>query len=327
MSAETQLAQYNISVEEARQFLINNISDPAGIVQVADTYKITNEMLAEIYGGVTANQVVEFFNSNGINSTSLDSFQQQSLPTNNVLPLTEFGNVSGNLDTAASEGWYNVYLNANQTYKFTMESNSDMNSSYLKLLNSEGFLEASAIQDSGSNDVEISIIPTESGEYFLSADLFGGDSMGEYSVMLRNTTVNDDYPDNEAPAAIQLDTPVFGEFEVQDDEDKFMIELEADQSYTFSIVSNTLNTTLLTISDADGVMLEDSVEETNVDANESFMYTPSVSGTYYLTATQFSDKTVGNYSINVVANEMPEDDSETDVIGVQEPTTEQDMMA
>ena len=71
MSAATHLAQYNISVEQARAYIVANLENLTAIYTQSISYNITADMLAEIYGGVSANDVVDFFNLNGLDGNAL----------------------------------------------------------------------------------------------------------------------------------------------------------------------------------------------------------------------------------------------------------------
>lgn len=73
MSAESHLAQYGVTVEQARTFLVDNVQNGnlQNILDVCSEFGVTNPMLAEIYGGVSASDVVNYFASNGYDSTSL----------------------------------------------------------------------------------------------------------------------------------------------------------------------------------------------------------------------------------------------------------------
>lgn len=73
MTAKEHLAIYSVSVSEARDFIIANISNPSYILQTAGLFNITNQMLAEIYGGVSAQEVITYFESASIDSTVLDN--------------------------------------------------------------------------------------------------------------------------------------------------------------------------------------------------------------------------------------------------------------
>lgn len=78
MAAEAHLAQFNVTVDQARSFIIAHLNNLPHIVNVCQRYGITNEMLAEIYGGgITADTVVSFFRNNDIDSTVLDSASEE----------------------------------------------------------------------------------------------------------------------------------------------------------------------------------------------------------------------------------------------------------
>ncbi|MCO4757848.1 MAG: hypothetical protein KC477_07485 [Oceanospirillaceae bacterium] len=72
MSTESHLAQLGVTIEQARNFIIANVQNPSVIFNVAKQHGITNQMLAEIYGGVTAETVQAFFDTKGIDSSELD---------------------------------------------------------------------------------------------------------------------------------------------------------------------------------------------------------------------------------------------------------------
>lgn len=73
MSAATHLAQYGVTVDQAREFILANLGNLQHIIDVCGEFGVTNQMLAEIYGGVTATDVINFFQANGFNSTHLDT--------------------------------------------------------------------------------------------------------------------------------------------------------------------------------------------------------------------------------------------------------------
>ena len=67
MSAEQHLAQYGVTVEQARQFIHGNLQNPETIYQVAAQYGVTFDMLAEIYGENANGEIVKsFFNGLGM---------------------------------------------------------------------------------------------------------------------------------------------------------------------------------------------------------------------------------------------------------------------
>jgi hypothetical protein len=94
-SAAAHLAQYGVSVVQARSFIVANLQSPQTIYSVAREFGVTNQMLAEIYGGVTAADVRGFFSSLGFDAAALDPAPSASAP---VLPA-EYSSISTQLLT------------------------------------------------------------------------------------------------------------------------------------------------------------------------------------------------------------------------------------
>lgn len=73
MSAETYLAQFGVTVAQAREFIISNVNNPATIFSVADQFGVSTDMLAEIVGGgFTGDDVSAWFAARGFDATQLD---------------------------------------------------------------------------------------------------------------------------------------------------------------------------------------------------------------------------------------------------------------
>lgn len=73
MSAETYLAQFGVTVAQAREFILSNVNSPGTIFSVADQFGVTTDMLAEIVGGgFTGDDVTAWFAARGFNASQLD---------------------------------------------------------------------------------------------------------------------------------------------------------------------------------------------------------------------------------------------------------------
>lgn len=73
MSAQTHLAQYGVTLDQARAFIYDNIGSPGIIFSTCQAYGVTNDMLAEIVGGgVTVADVQGFWASQGFNASLLN---------------------------------------------------------------------------------------------------------------------------------------------------------------------------------------------------------------------------------------------------------------
>lgn len=74
MSASTILGKYNITLFEAKDWIMKNVGSPQNIFNVARDFGLSNSDLAEIVGeGFSAGDARYFFSINGIESSSLDS--------------------------------------------------------------------------------------------------------------------------------------------------------------------------------------------------------------------------------------------------------------
>lgn len=95
-TAAAHLGQYNVSVQQAFDFIASNLNTPGNIYTVAKEFKITNQMLAEIVGqaipNITANDIKNWFNSQGFDGSSLD--QTSTSTGNNGGAVTNPGGIT-----------------------------------------------------------------------------------------------------------------------------------------------------------------------------------------------------------------------------------------
>ncbi|MBJ7550571.1 hypothetical protein [Marinomonas ostreistagni] len=66
-----QLSQYDITVEEAHNFILKNLDNPSLILETAAELGLTHSMLAEIHGNASSSQVLSYFINNSLNSSAL----------------------------------------------------------------------------------------------------------------------------------------------------------------------------------------------------------------------------------------------------------------
>ncbi len=85
MTTEEHLNSLGVSIDSAREFILTNINNPSFILETCSQFNITNQMLADIYGSVSAQDVINFFDNVNLDSRPLDSstnaanFSQQDL--------------------------------------------------------------------------------------------------------------------------------------------------------------------------------------------------------------------------------------------------------
>ncbi len=97
MSTSAKLASLGVTLIQARDFIMANISSPATIYQVAMANGINSQMLADIlsteFPGITALEVEHFFNQRGLSPAGLQSPSDESNSARQLMPL-EFAELS-----------------------------------------------------------------------------------------------------------------------------------------------------------------------------------------------------------------------------------------
>ena len=112
MNADQYLAQFGITVEQARSFIMANMATPINIYNAALQYKIDSKMLAEIvapqFSGLTHVGVEKFFDGLGLKGAALNPLEIDVNPNvllwmgqESLAPLYSFNNNTGILSTAS----------------------------------------------------------------------------------------------------------------------------------------------------------------------------------------------------------------------------------
>ena len=94
MSTSSYLAKFNVTFEQASQYVHANLHDLPGIVAVARQYGITSDMLGELAGGYSGAQVRGYLAGFGIETGSLEAeslFPSDMLQFSNVMALNTRG--------------------------------------------------------------------------------------------------------------------------------------------------------------------------------------------------------------------------------------------
>ena len=158
MTTVDYLKGFGITLTEARDFILANINTPSVILQTSAEYGVTNRMLAEIYGGVSLQEVINFFDQAGLNSRVLDlvvsnveifSHQDLDLNTDSIQPLN-----STNINALASgDYWSNNTLTYSFNTSFPEYYYSALSSSYLSTGPQGGWQELSLAAQMAVKDV------------------------------------------------------------------------------------------------------------------------------------------------------------------------------
>ena len=107
----------------------------------------------------------------------------------------------------------------------------------------------------------------------------------------------DDYGSSpDQSGSISLGASKQGEIETLGDRDWFAVELQTGKSYSFELIGITLGDPLLFLRNSDGTELL-SDDDSGDGLNSRILFSSATTGTYYLDAGSYADRTDGSYEI------------------------------
>lgn len=194
MSLAAVLAQHGISVDTARQFLLQNLDHPDTIYNVAQQFQLTTPALAEL-AGVGHEDVNNYLNANGLSPTTLDA--GGTATTDYVLlsdlrdgdiflynPVTatgkklfSFGEGITDIATAANGDIYATDFNTIYRYEFATGTLSDIGT-HGGAINSLATYGGLLVGASFTNS-EITVFDPVNGSKITSFTLPGGPAAGD----------------------------------------------------------------------------------------------------------------------------------------------------
>jgi methionine-rich copper-binding protein CopC len=213
--------------------------------------------------------------------------------------------VNARIDYANDGDLFKVQLVAGVTYRFDMVSPSTSAvDPYIALY---GTLPEVALiskdDDSGPLplDARLYFTPATSGLHYLAAYDYS-ESTGSYSISF--TVPTDDYLGSTTTSGrlTPNGTAASGQINVPSDTDMFAVTLSAGTQYTFDLKSAGLEDPYLVLFDSAGKALAYD-DDTGTAFNSQITYSPSVSGTYYIAASDF-DTGVGNYAVSAIVRNV-----------------------
>jgi hypothetical protein len=227
-----------------------------------------------------------------ITSTQVFDPDLPSIATTLTLDVGQTINGGGGAYRVDSDRWFSVQLQAGQSYFFQ----SSILTSTLYLNDANGNLISI-----GSDQYHFT--PTASGTYYLGTHGF---SNSFYSLSL--AAVADDHGESAATAGtLAVGSPASGTWETGQDSDWYAINLNAGTSYNFALTtSDPAHAGSLTIYDAAGKVVS-AIADGFVP--ESALFSPAVSGTYYVSAHTGSDyyNPRGNWTYTLTTTTVPGD--------------------
>ena len=223
--------------------------------------------------------------------------------------VTVGGSVTGEIESTGDEDWFAVELVAGRTYRIDLEGSPTgkgtlTNPAIHGIHDSNGAVIGYTADDNGGTgeNARTSFTPTASGTYYVSAGTWAS-HLGTYTL---SVTLTDDFlADTSTTGAVAVGGSAEGEVNFGRDRDWFAVELVAGKTYQIDLegwvtgAGNLLDSYLEGIYDSDGNFIEGTDDDDGgIPNNSRVSFTPTESGTYYVSAGSVGRGT-GTYTLSV----------------------------
>ena len=299
---------YQIDLTSTNTYPWFDIYDSDGNIVWDIDYNWSTNSIESITFAVTDTEAyyIDVYGGNGdytLNISDITAQDDYSNDTNTTGVVNVGETTNGKLENYEDVDWIKVHLEAGKTYQIDATSdNVDMiiNGIY----DSEGnYIDNTWDDNSGEGlDARTFIQVDTTGDYYISVS---GYSTGDYTVDVRDITINDNEADNTSTTAqVSVGGVYNGNIDYQYDKDFIKVDLNANTTYTISLTGLTLDDTVIEgIYDSDGNLIPGTYNDDygfSLDSQETF--TPTSDGTYYIEVGGF-DSDTGSYSLSVTENQ------------------------
>ena len=258
--------------------------------------------------------------------------------------------ISGNIDFAEDEDWFRIYLTPGQSYLFELSPGED--ESPLTNLSAQLYYDPvptylvfadSFLADTGTDKASIAFTPHYAGVYWVAARGVRR-ATGSYQLSVTEISASveieeeetepvvsegeSDLPHSlESEGFVPVDGSAAGTLDSAADRDFFRIKLVSGAEYELTVTgredadTSPLEDPFLVLRDADNVYL-DQDDDSGDGSNARIVYTPSVSGDFWLDVRSFGATPTGAYTVSVtqLAEPIPEVDEGIDIAGSMDST-------
>ena len=247
----------------------------------------------------------------------LDDFEAAYTTTGRVVVGGSVtGNIETNTVTRIDQDWFAVELEAGKTYRFDLEGESTGKGTlrYTKLFGiyDSGGTIIPGTTDNGSGtglNSLVTFMPTSDGTYHVSAGAVTHRGDGTYTL-----SVTLDLAANTGTAGtVAVGGSVTSELVAANDQDWFAVTLEAGRTYHFDLEGSPTGAGTLSdpylrgIYDSDGTIIAGTTDDDGgTGYNSRVTFTPTTSGTYYVSAGAYGSNT-GAYKLSVVGGDRTDD--------------------
>lgn len=210
--------------------------------------------------------------------------------------------LAGALEQAGQRAWYQVRLEAGQSYFFAMDggatSQGSLRDPLLYLYDAGGELITQNDDSGGFINSRLNYTANRAGTYFLGAGAYQDAQKGSFQ--LTAGAYQDDYS-TRSPGSLELGGGLDGSLEVLADLDWFRVELQAGSRYTLSARGmdsgqGTLKDPYLYLYDGDGKNLAQA-DDGGERRDSRLDFTPITSGTYFLAVGAYQGASSGTYRL------------------------------
>ncbi len=242
---------------------------------------------------------------------------QDSIPNSSLTTaqLTVNGNPGRSaIESEADQDWWRVELQAGTAYAFLQSSLNSTLDALLRVFDASGTELFADDDGGGKNNARIEFTPTLSGSYYLSAGSYPGAAVGDYIVSVVSLPLPEPAPappgDIAASASTQVRLPINGAaglsaIDTPGDLDWWAVSLVANTPYRFTqTASSSSLDALLRLHNAAGTQLALN-DDTGGNTDASLDFTPSTTGTYYVSAGAYADGSTGAYALGVTSLGAP----------------------
>ncbi|HEY0846260.1 MAG TPA: PPC domain-containing protein [Noviherbaspirillum sp.] len=205
---------------------------------------------------------------------------------------------SGTIDTGGDQDWFSVTLTGGTSYQFALDGGT-LSDPFLRLLDSNGVQIATNDDGGAGLNSLLTYTPVSDGTYFLSAQAYA-DNTGTYTLTATSRGATPDIITGiTTTSSLTVDAAAStSTIDVAGDDDWWSVSLDAGTHYRFTLDGNGLADPVLRLMDATGTQIKYD-DDSGAGWNASLTYSPTITGTYYLSAQGYGIDT-GDYAIRAV---------------------------
>ncbi|MFH1034536.1 MAG: pre-peptidase C-terminal domain-containing protein [Pseudomonadota bacterium] len=231
--------------------------------------------------------------------------------------------ISGNLEVLADIDWIRVDLKAGTKYAIAVEGmdtqQGTLTDPYLYVYDNAGKNLDHADDGGVRRNSLLNFTPESSGTYFFAVGDYNDASSGTYRLSLseapdKASQSQGSGQGQDSEKSLSLGSTTSGEIATVGGQDRYSLDLKAGQTYCFDLQGQasgegSLYDPYLYLYDNSGSMVGRD-DDSGQGLNSRLVFTPVVSGKYYLGAAAFDNGQAGTYSLS--AYSVPQDDKTQD---------------